>query len=236
MSATTNPVADDTSDDDSVDWLDELAADFYIEDVEALQRFILNPRVYRLAAFVLNQVMHADFDYEPRDLTDFCGWHLARRQFLMGTYNRALVDASTPYCPSRRSEMHAVPITVLFKFMEKHRAEEGFASWGTPSQAWRAYYATFKVYLTRGDFAEKVPYSELPIVRDYLTEGSLAVEWTEERKKKLKNTVEAVVVYQEWLCGPEEYDVNETLRDTIGRSRGSIARELDNRVVEEIEE
>lgn len=236
MSTTTNPAADDTNDDDGVDRLAEIAADFYIEDVAALERFMLDPRVYRLAAFVLNQVMYDDFDYEPRDLTDFCGWHLARRHFLMGIYNRALVDASTPYCPSLRAEMHAVPIVVLFKLMEELRAEEGFAPWGTPSQAWRAYYATFKVYLTEGKTAEEVPSSELSIVKDYLTEGSLAVEWTEERKEKLKNTVEAVVVYQEWLCGPEEYDVNETLRDTIRRSRDSIARELDNRVVQEIEE
>ena len=55
------------------------------------------------------------------------------------------------------------------------------------------------------------PFAELHIVRDYLTEGSLAVEWTDERKEKLKKIVDAVIEYQEWLCGPEEYDANEML-------------------------
>lgn len=132
--------------------------------------------------------------------------------------------------------MHAIPIIVLFETMEELRIDEGFASFGTPSQAWRAYYATFKLYLSLGQPWVMDPFSELPIVQDYLIEGSRAVEWTDAKKEKLKRSVEAVIAYHKWFCGPEEYDVNETLRDTIRRSRDSIARELDNRIVEEIEE
>lgn len=236
MSANTNPATGNTNGDDSGVTTADFAADFYIEDAVALEQFICSPGIYSLAAYVLKRVIDDNPDYEPHDLTDFCGWHLARRRFLIGPHNKDLIDTSPPYCPSIRSGMHAVPIIVLFETMEELRIYEGFASFGTPSQAWRAYYATFKAYLSLGQPWVVDPFSELPIVQDYLIDGSLVVEWTDAKKEKLKRSVEAVIAYQKWFCGPEEYDVNETLRDTIRRSRDSIARELDNRIVKEIEE
>ena len=236
MPANTDPAIDNTSDDDDTDRAAEIEAEFHLEDPVALEQFIYHPRIYHLAAFILKQVLDDDSDYEPRDLTDFCSWHIERRRFLVGRDNNKLIERGTPYCPSRRTSMHTVPIVVFFERMEEIRTEEGLPFFGTRSQAWRAYYATFKAYITRGQTWVGDSFSELRIVNDLLIEGSLAVEWTDEKKLKLKRSVQAVVAYLEYFYGPEEYDMNETLRDTIRWSRDSIARKLDNRAVKEIEE
>lgn len=241
MSANTNSAANNTSNNDTVASLADVAADFYIEDTAAFERLLYDPYMYRYAAFILFEALVGDPELGPSDLTDFCGWHLARRSFLIGIFNthllnRSAPDRSAPDYPSERVEHNSAPVTLFFSAMEERRSENGLPSWRTRSQAWRAYYAIFKSYLTQGQAAVADPFAELHIVRDYLTEGSLAVEWTDERKEKLKKIVDAVIAYQEWLCGPEEYDANETLRETIMRSRDSIPRELDNIVVEEIEE
>ena len=94
-----------------------------------------------------------DPELGPSDLTDFCGWHLARRSFLIGIFNthllnRSAPDRSAPDYPSERVEHNSAPVT-LFSAMEERRSENGLPSWRTRSQAWRAYYAIFSCYLTQ---------------------------------------------------------------------------------------